>query len=313
MPRRLVADLTLLLAAAIWGSTFVVQKLAFVDEQGAVETGADALGPLAFTGSRFILGALVILPLALRERTRAPATTRPVDRLGFVLCGVMLFAGSFTQQVGIIHTSVTNAGFLTALYVPMVPVLALFLFRKLPHWAVWPGVIGCTAGTWFLNGGRLDGFSDGDLWVIGGAIFWALHVICVGTFVARSDRPLGLACTQFLTVGVLGMAGAAALESPSVAALTGAAFEIAYAGILSVGVAFTLQVVGQRGAHPADAALILSSEMVFAALSAAIVLGERLTVAQMGGAGLILASILVVEALPFLRTKRRRNASASAS
>ncbi|EKV28177.1 Permease of the drug/metabolite transporter (DMT) superfamily [Caenispirillum salinarum AK4] len=313
MPRRLIADLTLLLTAILWGSTFVVQKLAFVDDSGAVATGDDALGPLAFTGSRFILGALVILPLALRERARARVTTRRGDRLGFVLCGVLLFLGSYTQQVGIIHTSVTNAGFLTALYVPMVPVLALFLFRKLPHWAVWPGVVGCTAGTWFLNGGRLDGFSDGDLWVIGSALFWALHVIAVGAFVGRSDRPLGLACTQFFTVGILGMAGAWALETPSVAALTGAAFEIAYAGILSVGVAYTLQVVGQRGAHPADAALILSSEMVFAAIAAAIVLGERLTAEQMAGAGLILASILVVEALPFLHTKRRRRASASAS
>lgn len=313
MPRRLIADLTLLLTAILWGSTFVVQKLAFVDDSGAVATGDDALGALAFTGSRFILGALVILPLALRERARAPVTTKRGDRLGFVLCGVLLFAGSYTQQVGIIHTSVTNAGFLTALYVPMVPVLALVLFRKLPHWAVWPGVAGCTAGTWFLNGGRLDGFSDGDLWVIGSALFWALHVIAVGAFVGRSDRPLGLACTQFLTVGILGTAGAFIVEAPSLGALTGAAFEIVYAGVLSVGVAYTLQVVGQRGAHPADAALILSSEMVFAAIAAAIVLGERLTMEQMAGAGLILASILIVEALPFLHAKRRRRASASAS
>lgn len=191
MSRRLIADLTLLLTAILWGSTFVVQKLAFVDDTGAVATGDDTLGVLAFTGSRFILGALVILPLALRERARAPMVTARGDRWGFVLCGVLLFVGSYTQQVGIIHTSVTNAGFLTALYVPMVPVLALILFRTLPHWAVWPGAVGCTLGTWFLNGGRLDGFSEGDLWVIGSALFWALHVIAVGTFVGRSSRPLG--------------------------------------------------------------------------------------------------------------------------
>lgn len=311
MPRRLIADLTLLLTAVLWGTTFVVQKLAFVDEQGAIETGDDALGALAFTGSRFILGALVILPLALRERTRSTAATTRGDRLGFILCGALLFAGSYTQQVGIIHTSVTNAGFLTALYVPMVPVLALMLFRKLPHWAVWPGVAGCTVGTWFLNGGRLDGFSSGDLWVIGSALFWASHVIAVGFFVGRSERPLGLACTQFFTVGVLGMSCAFLVETPTLGALTGATFEIVYAGVLSVGVAYTLQVVGQRGAHPADAALILSSEMVFAAIAAAIILDERLSLEQMTGAGLILASILIVEALPFIHAKRRQRGSAS--
>lgn len=310
---RLTADLALLCAAIVWGSTFVVQKVAFLDETGAVAEGPDALGPLTFSGIRFLLGALVVLPLALREARRARSAghgaTRPVDRLGFVLCGVMLFLGTVTQQIGIIGTSVTNAGFLTALYVPLVPVLALVLFRKAPHWAVWPGVLGCTAGTWFLNGGRLDGFSDGDLWVIGGALFWALHVICVGTFVGRSDRPIGLACVQFLTVGVLGTAAALAIEAPTWAALSGATFEILYAGLLSVGVGYTLQVVGQRGAHPADAALILSSEMVFAALAAAIVLGERLTPAQGAGAALILCSIIAVEILPFLRKATRRRAA----
>lgn len=306
---RLRADLALLLAALLWGSTFVVQKVAFLDDTGAVATGADALGPLTFSGLRFLLGALVVLPLAVREARRARADARPVravDRLGFVLCGVMLFAGTITQQIGIIGTSVTNAGFLTALYVPLVPVLALFLFRRLPHWAVWPGVVGCTAGTWLLNGGRLDGFSEGDLWVIGSAVFWALHVICVGTFVERSGRAIGLACVQFVTVGVLGTGAAVLVEAPTWAAVSGAAFEIVYAGVLSVGVGYTLQVVGQRGAHPADAALILSSEMVFAALAAAVVLGERLAVAQWGGAALILAAILAVEMLPFLHTGRAR-------
>lgn len=303
---RLRADLTLLLAAMIWGSTFVVQKLAFVDDGTAEAAGGDALGPLAFTGIRFLLGALVVLPLALRETTRAEAPARPVDRLGFVLCGVLLFAGSITQQIGIIGTSVTNAGFLTALYVPLVPVLGLFLLRRRPHWGVWPGVAGCMLGTWFLNGGDLTRMSEGDLWVVGGAVFWALHVICVGTFVGRTGRALTLACTQFATVGSVGLFAALLLEQPSWQAISGAWFEIAYAGVLSVGVAFTLQVIGQRGAHPADAAIILSSEMVFAALAGAIVLGERLHVDQYTGAGLILFSILAVEALPFLRRTAAR-------
>lgn len=306
---RLRADLTLLLAAMIWGSTFVVQKLAFMDEEGAaapVVPEEGTLGPLAFTGIRFLLGALVVLPLALRETAKAAEPARPVDRLGFVLCGVLLFTGSITQQIGIIGTSVTNAGFLTALYVPLVPILGLFLLRRRAHWAVWPGVAGCTLGTWFLNGGDLTAVSDGDMWVMAGAIFWALHVICVGTFVGRTGRALTLACTQFTAVGAIGLTAALLLEQPSWQAVSGAWFEIVYAGVLSVGVAFTLQVVGQRGAHPADAAIILSSEMVFAALSGAIVLGERLHVDQYAGAALILGSIVAVEALPFLHRPRRQ-------
>lgn len=305
---RLRADLTLLLAAMIWGSTFVVQKLAFLDDAGAAAPAVPedgALGPLAFTGIRFLLGALVVLPLALRETGRAPAPAQPIDRLGFVLCGVLLFTGSITQQVGIIGTSVTNAGFLTALYVPLVPILGLFLLKRRPHWAVWPGVLGCMVGTWFLNGGDLTAVSDGDLWVMAGAVFWALHVICVGTFVGRSGRALTLACTQFATVGAIGLTAALLLEQPSWSAVSAAWFEIAWAGALSVGVAFTLQVIGQRGAHPADAAIILSSEMVFAAISGAVVLGERLHPDQYLGAALILGSILAVEALPYLRRPRK--------
>lgn len=306
---RLRADLILLLAAMIWGSTFVVQKLAFLDEAGEATAAVPqdgALGPLAFTGIRFLLGALVVLPLALRETARAEAAARPVDRLGFVLCGVLLFTGSITQQVGIIGTSVTNAGFLTALYVPLVPLLGLFLLRRRPHWAVWPGVAGCTLGTWFLNGGDLTGMSQGDLWVTAGTVFWALHVICVGTFVTRSGRPLTLACSQFVTVGTVGLIAALLLEQPSWQSISAAWFEIAWAGCLSVGIAFTLQVIGQRGAHPADAAIILSSEMVFAALAGAIVLGERLAPDQYAGATIILVSIIAVEVLPFLHKRKVR-------
>lgn len=301
---RLRANLTLLLAAMIWGSTFVVQKIAFMGEDGGAADADAAVGPFAFTGARFLLGALVVLPLALRERRRA---ARPLDRwdaLGFVLCGLALFTGSFTQQIGIIYTSVTNAGFLTGLYVPMVPVLALLLFRHWPHWAVWPAAVGCVIGTYLLNGGTLTRFAAGDLWVLGGAVFWALHVTFVGIFVARCHRPLALACVQFLTVGLAGLAAGAVVEQPSLAAFADIGFEVLWAGFMSVGIAFTLQVIGQRHTHPAAAAIILSSEMMFAALSGAIFLGERLGPAQLGGGAFILAGILAVELAPFLRRPR---------
>lgn len=301
---RLQANLTLLLAAMIWGSTFVVQKIAFMGEDGGGADADAAVGPFAFTGARFVLGAMVVLPWALRENRRA---ARPLDRwdaLGFVLCGCALFAGSVTQQIGIIHTSVTNAGFLTGLYVPMVPVLALLLFRHWPHWAVWPAAVGCVAGTYLLNGGTLTRFAVGDLWVLGGAVFWALHVTLVGIFVTRCQRPLALACIQFLAAGIAGVTAGMAAEQPSLAAFASVGFEVLWAGVMSVGIAFTLQVIGQRHTHPAAAAIILSSEMLFAALSGAIFLGERLGPAQLGGGLLILACIIAVELAPFLRRAR---------
>lgn len=303
---RLRANLTLLLAAMIWGSTFVVQKIAFMGETGEADMGGNAgAGPLVFTGARFLLGALVVMPLALRERRRAPRPLTRGDMLGFVLCGLALFTGSFTQQIGIIYTSVTNAGFLTGLYVPMVPVLALLLFRHWPHWAVWPAAVGCVAGTYLLNGGTLTKFAEGDLWVLGGAVFWALHVTFVGIFVSRCHRPLALACMQFFTVGVVGIAAGLVIEQPSLTAFGDIAFEVVWAGVMSVGIAFTLQVIGQRHTHPAAAAIILSSEMMFAALSGAVFLGERLGPGQLGGGAFILASILVVELIPYLRRPRR--------
>jgi drug/metabolite transporter (DMT)-like permease len=306
---RLQANLVLLLTAFIWGTTFVVQKLAVVDSA----TSADALGPLTFTGLRFVMGALVILPFALREGRRAAQVVPPrrLDRrdiLGFATCGLALCLGAATQQIGIIHTTVSNAGFLTALYVPIVPILALVAFRRWPHWATWPAAACCALGAFCLNGGKLDGFSDGDLWVLVGTLFWASHVVVVGLAVSRSNSPLRLALVQFVVCGVLSLTAGLLSEPLTLHAITSNAFELAYAGILSVGVAYTLQVVGQGHTHPAAAAIILSSEMLFAAIAGALVLGERLSSLQIIGATLILSAILVVELMPFVgrRWKMRR-------
>lgn len=309
---RLSANLLLLLAAAIWGSTFVAQKLAFVGIDGkAVADPDSAIGAFAFTGARFLIGALVVLPLALREARRATGALDRKGQLGFVACGAALFLGAWLQQEGIIRTSVSNAGFLTGLYVAMVPVMAWGLFGRRPIWAIWPAVVACVGGTYLLNGGTLSALSEGDMWVLVGALFWALHVNLVGLVVVHTQRPLTLAASQFLVAGILGLGLAAPLEAPGIAAFVTAAPEILYAGALSVGVAFTLQVVAQRYTHPAAAAVLLSSEMVFAALAGAIVLGERLAPVQMAGGALILAGIIAVEVLPILWRQRRRAQPAS--
>jgi drug/metabolite transporter (DMT)-like permease len=292
---RVQANLLLLLAAAIWGSTFVVQKLVFI--------GDSELELFTFTALRFALGAVVVLPFALRENARQ---ARPLDKKTIAIfagIGTVLFSASVLQQYGIIRTSVTNAGFLTGLYVVIVPMIAVAIYRKRPHWSVWPASAGCLAGLFLLNGGNLTSFVSGDLWVIASTVFWALHIVLVGVFVTSSTRPLTLACIQFGASAVLGGIGTVLFESPSLAVIWGFWPEILYAGAVAVGIAFTLQVVGQRHTHPADAAIILVMEMVFAALAAALILGERLSAMGIAGCVVILISVVGAEVLPLIRNQ----------
>lgn len=295
---RVQANLVLLVAAAIWGSTFVVQQISM-----------EALGPTTFTAARFLLGAFVVLPLALREYRAARGrgvTLTFMDFAGFALCGAALFTGALLQQIGIIHTTVTNAGFLTALYVPTVPLLALLAFRKFPHWSVWPSALGCLIGTYFLSGGGDIDIQAGDWWVIASALFWALHVLFVGIMVKRTGMPVTLACTQFFACAALGWGWAFGTEAVTLAALSDGFYGILYAGVLSVGIGFTLQVVGQGHTEPADAAIILSMETVFAAIGGAIFLQERLAPVELMGCALILACVLTVELMPLMRRRRVR-------
>ncbi|MCB1759057.1 MAG: DMT family transporter [Gammaproteobacteria bacterium] len=287
---RLQANLLLTFTAIIWGSTFVVQQI-----------GLGELGPITFTASRFLLGALVVLPLALRQLHRVAHGVRPLrlnDLLWIWLTGLVLFLAAVLQQVGILHTSVTNSGFLTALYVPLVPLIALLALRHRVHWSVWPAATACLIGTWLLGGGDRLSLSSGDLWVIASALFWAVHVLLVGYVVVRTQAPLVVAATQFLVVGTLGMLVGAIAESPQPAHFISAVYGILYAGLLSVGLGFTIQVIGQRYTEPADAAIILSSETLFAAIGGLLLLGERLSLIQVAGAALILTGILAVQLAP---------------
>ena len=292
---RLQANSLLLLAALIWGSAFVGQSL-----------GMAGVGPLTFTGVRFVLGALVVSPLAWLEWQRLRAAGQLPGRsewLWVLLLGSLLCIGVVMQQIGLLTTSVTNAGFLTALYVPLVPLLSWVVQRQLPHWSVWPAAAGCLAGTWLLTGASLESLAAGDWWVLASALPWAVHVLLVGQVANKIRGAYLLACGQFaicaLASGGLGLA----TETVNIDGLRTAAGAIAYTGILSVGVGFTLQVIGQRHAHPADAAIILSSETVFAALFGAALMGDRLSLIGLAGCALILACILSVQVLPLLHQR----------
>ena len=294
---RVQANLLLLLIALIWGSAFVAQSRGMAD-----------VGPMLFTGVRFLIGAAVVAPLAwlewrsLRRRGRTPTRRDGKKILGL---GALMLMGAAMQQIGIVSTTVTNAGFLTALYVPLVPVLGWLMFRHLPHWSVWPGALACVIGAFLLSGARVLEIGPGDLWVIGSALPWAFHVVMVGRVADRMAAPFLVASGQFLVCGLVALAWALGFEPFSWAGLQGAAGPIAYAGVMSVGIAFTAQVVAQRYAQAADAAIILSAETLFAALFGYWLMGDRLNANGLLGCGLILASLLAVQLLPLAPRARR--------
>lgn len=289
---RIRANLLLLLTAFIWGTAFVAQA-----------TAMDSLGPFGFVGARFLLAALAVLPLALHETRRAPTRLNRPDVSLVMLVGAVFFLGNILQQVGIVHTTVTNAGFLTGLYVVMVPFMAWALFRAAPPAIVWPAVALSVSGTFLIGGGRVEALTGGDLLIVACAVFWAAHVTLVGYAVMRTQRPLLIACAQFAMSGIAGLGGALALEPIGVAALQGAALELLYAGLLSGGVGFTLQLVAQRSAPPVDAAVILSAEALFAALAGGVLLGERLPLLGWLGAASIFLAILIVQIGPLMRLR----------
>ena len=287
--RTLKSDTLLLTTAAIWGFAFVAQRI-----------GMDYLGPFAFNGIRFFLGSLSLLPLLMITREQKPgnapsSASSPGARgmqglFGGGLAGLVLFISASLQQVGLVYTTAGKAGFITGLYVVIVPVIGLFFGQKTGK-ATWIGAFLAASGLYLLSVTESFTIAPGDLLELIGAFFWAGHVLIIGWLSPRI-HPLKLAFYQFVTCAILSLLTALIVESISFYAFCQAALPILYGGLLSVGVAYTLQVVAQRDARPSHAAVILSLEAVFAALGGWMVLGETLTLRGMTGCALMLAGML---------------------
>lgn len=280
---RLQADGLLLIVAIIWGTAFVAQK-----------TGMDGLGPLGFVGLRFALSFVVVLPFALREGRRSPPLP-PRWAGGAALLCLFCAGGVILQQIGILHTSVTNAGFLTGVGVILVPFIAWFLYRRRPSWIVVPTCFLAVAGIWLLNGGSLTSLSLGDGLVLLCAVCFAFHVSLMGFLLQKIRRPLLFSLLQFATCAVVGLSLALYYEGITVQAIMDNALPLFYAGVISGGIAYTLQAVAQQDTPPADAAIIMSGEALFAALAGAVIMGDRLTAIGWLGCALIMVAILLVE------------------
>lgn len=292
--KALNAELLLLLAALIWGFAFVAQRI-----------GMEHVGPFTFNGVRFALGALSLLPLLLsNRRSTTPVHSggwRPV-LTGGLLAGLLLFAGASLQQVGIVYTTAGKAGFITGLYVVIVPLLGLLWGQRTP-WTTWAGAILAVVGLYLLTVTDSLALAEGDGLVLIGALFWAGHVLVIGWLAGRRIEPVSLACLQFVVCAALSLAVAVTTEPITLKGLEGAALPILYGGLLSVGVAYTLQVVAQRAAPPAHAAIILSLETVFAAFGGWLLLHETLSGRGLVGcvamfAGMLLSQLGMGRAAP---------------
>jgi drug/metabolite transporter (DMT)-like permease len=295
---RLKAGLTLLVVAIIWGSAFVAQRI-----------GNAQVGPFTFNAIRFLVGSLVLLPILIWQRLRSQQARAPSlapsqkNKLWYsgLLLGLLLFGGASLQQLGLVTTTAGKGGFITGLYVVLVPLLLALFWRDRIRRGNWAGATLAVAGLFLLSISLREAFriDPGDVWVLLGAFVWAMHVIAVGRLAPGQD-PLKLAATQYVVCALLCATMALVLEWGKWGNVLKAAPSILYAGVFSTGLAYTGQVVAQRHAPAADAAIIMSMESVFAALSGWLVLDETLTGQQLVGCALMFAGMLLAQLPSFI-------------
>ena len=298
-----LANLLLLLAGAIWGMGFVAQR-----------TAMDDIGPMAFVTLRFFVASIAVFPLVLKELKPADKRVTLSHLRGFFWVGTAFFLSMAMQQVGMLATTITNAGFLTALYVIIVPLILFFALGERQPATIWPATALALVGIFLLSGGEIALLTWGDWLIIAGAFFAALQIILTKKVVDATGLPVTMAFTQFFICGIFGaityfMAPIFGLAETTVTyeIFLAALPEILYAGIFSGALAFTIQAVAQRYTSTSTAAILLSSESLFAAIFATILLGERLGIIGYIGCALIFAAILAVELLPSRKQQKSRS------
>lgn len=283
------ADLLMLTTAIIWGSAFVAQRL-----------GMDHIGPFLYTGLRFALAAAVLIPLIMYKTAKQSIPGEPMSNRGLLfggaMMGLVLALGINLQQVGLLFTSVTNSGFITGLYVIIVPLMGLFIGHK-TGLGIWLGAILAVVGMFLLCVGDNFQVASGDWLQLAGAFVWATHVLVVGLFAKRHDT-LRLAFLQFAVCAVISLLLAVALEPISLATIIQAGPAIIYGGAIAGGIGYTLQVVAQKDAIASHAAIIFSLEAVFAALAGSLFLDEALQLRGYIGCALMFAGMLIAQLWP---------------
>ncbi|MDB3973559.1 DMT family transporter [Alphaproteobacteria bacterium] len=286
--KQFTATLCLIGAALIWGTAFVAQT-----------TGMEFVGPLTFTNVRFIIGGLLVLPFALKEVSRFNNLIKKKRLIIIILLtGFCLLMGSYLQQYALQYTKIGNAAFLTILYVPFVPIISRFFLKKSIHWSIWVSVSICLIGSYYLTIENSFEAQFADFLVIICAVFFALHCILIDEYFEIVDAPFSLASAQFLLCFIYSLPFMFIFENPTIDGILKESFEILYVGVMSVGIAYTLQVIGQRVVKPSTAAITFSLEGVFGALAAWIILSQFLTIIQIFGCFLILLGVLTAQLIP---------------
>lgn len=285
--KELKASLLLLLTAAIWGFAFVAQR-----------KGMDYIGPFTYTGIRFLLGSLSLLPVikllgGREESGNKGDTSKDIIKAG-IIAGTVLFIAATFQQVGLQYTTAGKAGFITSLYIVIVPIMGLFMKQR-SNVFIWIGAIVAAFGLYLLSINEDLTIQFGDLLQLIGAFFWAAHIIILG-IVAKKLDPIKFSGIQFAVTGTWAIAAAFIFEDIQMQGIIDASIPLLYGGIFSAGVAYTIQAIAQKDAKTSHAAIALSMEAVFAAIGGAIILHERLSLKGYIGAGLMLAGMLISQA-----------------
>ena len=281
----------MLIAALIWGTTFIAQS-----------TGMETIGPLGFTAARYVIGAFVVLPVALWEMQRTSffqlAKANKTLLWQAIGLGVLMFGGIALQQTALLYTKVANAAFLTALYVPTVPLLGWVLARNPIARKIWPAILLSLIGSYLLSGSNSLLSQWGDFLVIVGALFWGGHIYLIGIVTQKVEAPFQLSVIQCVVCAILAGVPMAIFEQPAPGDFLPVMNQLLYAGVLSVGVAYTLQLVAQRYSNATTSAFILSLESVFAGFAGWIFLSEILNLSALTGCIMIFMAVCIADVVP---------------
>ena len=283
-----------LITTFIWGTAFIAQ-----------DTGMDNIGPLTFNFSRFFVGFITILPIALIfERKKIVLEISSNSKVFYkylLFMGISLFLGTYLQQASLQYTNIANAAFFTVFYVPLVPILLFFIYASKVHWSIWPSIGLCVFGVYLLSDFSNSEVMLGDALVILCSIFWALHIIFAGKFMETFNIPIFYAALQALLVAALSLLFSYFFEEIKFSNILLESSSIIYAGVFSGGIAFTLQMFAQKNIEEAPAAIIYSLEGVFAALAGWIILNQFLDLSNIIGCCLILIAVIFSQLAPSLK------------
>ena len=289
--KKAISFICLVLCTLIWGTAFIAQY-----------TGMDNIGPFTFNSARFYIGFLAVAPFVFlfeKKKIKYQINNKISEFIKLIIpVGIFLFLGCIFQQVSLLYTDVANSAFFTIFYVPMVPIIVYFLFSEKLHWSIWPSVFACVLGGYFLSDINNVEVRFGDTLVLIGAVFWALHIIYIGKIILKFDLPFFIALMQNLIVATLSFVLVLIFEEIDFSKIKLETIEILYAGILSGGAAFALQLFGQKNIPAAPAAIVMSLEGVVAAISAWIILSQILGINNVIGCLLILSGVLLSQLAP---------------